>query len=87
MSREDYQDSLSDLTNQVDEDEINWVDQEDSEADRTDPVFSRTKASKQTTVTTNTVVMVETAFLASTASLVWLINFYFSKFSFPFPLP
>ncbi|MEN9519477.1 MAG: hypothetical protein RLZZ381_2065 [Cyanobacteriota bacterium] len=91
MSREDYQDSLSDVTNQVDEDEINWVDREDSEADRSDPVFSRTKASKQTTVTTNTVVMVETAFLASTASLVWLINFYFPigpilKIFFPIPI-
>jgi uncharacterized protein YybS (DUF2232 family) len=91
MSREDYQDSLSDVTNQVDEDEINWVDQEDSEVAHTDPVFSRTKVSKQTTVTTNTVVMVETAFLASTASLVWLINFYFPvgpilKIFFPIPI-
>jgi uncharacterized protein YybS (DUF2232 family) len=91
MSREDYQDSLSDVKNQVDEDEINWVDQEDSEADHTVPVFSRAKASKQTTVTTNTVVMVETAFLASTASLVWLINFYFPigpflKIFFPIPI-
>lgn len=91
MSREDYQDSLSDVTNQVDEDEINWVDQEDSEVAHTDPIFSRTKASKQTTVTTDTVVMVETAFLASTASLVWLINFYFPvgpilKIFFPIPI-
>ncbi|MBW4536024.1 MAG: DUF2232 domain-containing protein [Pleurocapsa minor HA4230-MV1] len=91
MSREDYQDSLSDVTNQVDEDEINWVDQEDSEVAHTDPVFSRTKVSKQTTVTTNTVVMVETAFLASTASLIWLINFYFPvgpflKIFFPIPI-
>jgi uncharacterized protein YybS (DUF2232 family) len=91
MSREDYQDSLSDVTNQVDEEEINWVDQEDSKVAHPDPVFSRTKASKQTTVTTNTVVMVETAFLASTASLVWLINFYFPvgpilKIFFPIPI-
>jgi uncharacterized protein YybS (DUF2232 family) len=77
MSREEYQDSLSDVTNQVNEDEINWVDQEVSEVTHTYPVSSRTKASKQTQVTTNTVVMVETAFLASTASLIWLIYFYF----------
>jgi len=101
MSREDHQDSLSDslsdVTNQVDEDEINWVDQvdqvtqEDARVNDTYSVSSRTKAAKQTKVTTNTVVMVETAFLASTASLVWLINFYFPvgpilKIFFPIPI-
>ncbi|PSB12869.1 DUF2232 domain-containing protein [Pleurocapsa sp. CCALA 161] len=87
----DYKDSLSDVTNQVDEDEINWVDQEDAEVTHTYPVSLPTKASKQTKVTTDTVVMVETAFLASTASLVWLINFYFPvgpvlKIFFPIPI-
>jgi uncharacterized protein YybS (DUF2232 family) len=91
MSREEHKDSLSDVTNQVDEDEINWVDQEASEVTHTYPVSSRTKASKQTKVTTNTVVIVETAFLASTASLIWLINFYFPvgpilKIFFPIPI-
>jgi uncharacterized protein YybS (DUF2232 family) len=97
MSREDHQDSLSDVTGQIDDDEINWVDQvdqvpqEDARVNDTYSVSSRTKAAKQTKVTTNTVVMVETAFLASTASLVWLINFYFPvgpilKIFFPIPI-
>jgi uncharacterized protein YybS (DUF2232 family) len=94
MSREDHQDSLSDLTQQVDEDEINWVDQvdqEDSEGTYTYSGSSPIKTLKQTKVATNTVVMVETAFLASTASLVWLINSYFPvgpilKIFFPIPI-
>jgi len=88
MSREDRQDPLSDEIDRVDKAEVNWVD-EDSEVAQ-NPVSSRTNA-KQTKVTTNTVVMVETAFLASAASLVWLINFYFPvgpflKIFFPIPI-
>ncbi|MEL6579519.1 MAG: DUF2232 domain-containing protein [Cyanobacteria bacterium J06621_12] len=91
MSREDRQDSPSDALNQVDEDEINWVDQEDAGVAHTYPVSSPAKVTKKTQVTTNTVVMVETAFLASAASLVWLINFYFPvgpvlKIFFPIPI-
>jgi len=90
MSREDRQDSLSDKADRADEAEINWVD-EDSEVAQTYLVSSQTKAAKKTKVTTNTVVMVETAFLASAASLVWLINFYFPvgpflKIFFPIPI-
>ncbi len=52
---------------------------------------SPTKNVKQTKVSTDTVVMVETAFLASAASLVWLINYYFPlgpvlKIFFPIPI-
>jgi uncharacterized protein YybS (DUF2232 family) len=94
MSREDHQDALSDLTEQVDDEESNWVDQvdqEDSEVTYAYSGSSPVKTLKQTKVTTNTVVMVETAFLASTASLVWLINSYFPvgpilKIFFPIPI-
>jgi uncharacterized protein YybS (DUF2232 family) len=98
MSKEDHQDSLSDLTQQVDDDEINWVDQVDQEDSEGTYAYSGSfsgsspsKTLKQTKVATNTVVMVETAFLASTASLVWLINFYFPvgpilKIFFPIPI-
>lgn len=91
MSREDHKDSLSDGINQVDEDNINWVDQEDARANHTYSVSSQTTTTKKTKVTTNTVIMVETAFLASAASLVWLINFYFPvgpvlKIFFPIPI-
>ena len=88
MSREEPKDTLSDAVDRVNEDEINWVDLEDSEIDRT---HSSTDPTKKTKATTNTVVMVETAFLASAASLVWLINFYFPfgpflKIFFPIPI-
>lgn len=96
MSKEDHQDSLSDLTQKVDDDEINWVDQvdqEDSEGTYAYSGSSPSKTLKQTKVATNTVVMVETAFLASTASLAWLINSYFPVFPIAsilkifFPIP
>ena len=91
MSREDHKDSVSDAINQADEDNINWVDQEDSAVTPTYPVSPQARTIKKTKVTTNTVVMVETAFLASAASLVWLINFYFPvgpilKIFFPIPI-
>ncbi len=90
MSTEDHKNSSSDAAQQVD-DEINWVDQEDSELPQSDRLkFSQSKI-KQVKTPTNTIVMVETAFLASAASLVWLINFYFPvgpvlKVFFPIPI-
>lgn len=91
MSREDNKDSLSDSFNQADQDNVNWIDQEDSEVAPINRVSSPTRTIKKTKVTTKTVVMVETAFLASAASLVWLINFYFPvgpilKIFFPIPI-
>ncbi len=90
MSTEDHKNSSSDAAQQVD-DEINWVDREDSELPQSDRLkFSQSKT-KQVKTPTNTIVMVETAFLASAASLVWLINFYFPvgpvlKVFFPIPI-
>lgn len=49
------------------------------------------KALPKTELTTDPIVMVETAFLASTASLIWLINYYFPlgpvwRMFFPIPI-
>ena len=96
MPTEDHQRSLSDPPEQVNDNEINWVDG----GDATDPselplasasVSSPVKPQKLSKASTDTVIMVETAFLASAASLVWLINFYFPvgpvlKIFFPIPI-
>ena len=64
--------------------ETNWVD--------LDEPITKTKAKLGHSVGANsTVVVVETAFLASTASLIWLINYYFPlgpilKIFFPLPI-
>lgn len=84
MSKEDRENRLSESS------EINWVDSDDSEK-RANREVSSTKMLKKTAKTTNTVVMVETAFLASAASLIWLINYYFPigpflKIFFPIPI-
>lgn len=91
MSQEDRQHLSSDAANQSDRDDVNWVDQENFAAIQPHSAPFDSSTSKQTKVSTNTVVMVETAFLASAASLVWLINFYFPvgpvlKIFFPIPI-
>ena len=70
---------------------LTGVDLDDSETDRNYSLSNPIKDLKKTKTITNTVVMVETAFLASAASLVWLINFYFPvgpflKIFFPIPI-
>ena len=96
MPTEDHQRSLSDPLKQANDNEINWVDAGDA-SDRSESPFAPTaessylKPKKLTKASTDTVVMVETAFLASAASLVWLINFYFPvgpvlKIFFPIPI-
>lgn len=72
--------------------ETNWVDEETeltSKSKLPAPVPKTVK--KQAITATSTLVMVETAFLASTASLIWLINYYFPlgpilKIFFPIPI-
>ncbi len=91
MSTEDHKRSLSDAINQADENEINWVDGDCEPLIQAYTASSSKKTSKQTKTSTNTIVMVETAFLASAASLVWLINYYFPlgpvlKVFFPIPI-
>ena len=90
MSTEDSDNLLPNAVNQVDKDETNWVD-EDLEPMESLPTLSTKTKAKSRTVTSDTVVMVETAFLASAASLVWLINYYFPvgpilKIFFPIPI-
>lgn len=91
MSIEDQENLLPNAVNQVDEDETNWVD-EDFEPMESVPTLPVETKAKSRTVTSDTVVMVETAFLASAASLVWLINYYFPaggpilKVFFPIPI-
>lgn len=91
MSTEDHKRSLSDAINQADENEINWVDGDCEPIVQAYTTSSSKKTSEQIKTSTNTVVMVETAFLASAASLVWLINYYFPlgpilKVFFPIPI-
>ena len=90
MSIEDRENLLPNAIDQIEENETNWVD-EDSEP--TEPVVKVTQKTKVgLRKTTDTVVMVETAFLASAASLVWLIDSYFPvggpllKIFFPIPI-
>lgn len=70
-------------------DQNNWID-DDSEFSGSSPVQTFDAKPKSSTVESSTVVMVETAFLASAASLIWLINYYFPlgpllKIFFPIP--
>ena len=90
MSREEQKDLLSEAAERVNDDEVNWVDLDDSKTDRTYSHKDRA-TTKQINSASGTVVMVETAFLASAASLIWLINFYFPvgpflKIFFPIPI-
>lgn len=92
MSTDEHQ-SIPNSARQIDmdKDEINWVDSEDFEPTQSNNPSNFEKSPKSLEVTTDTVVMVETAFLASAASLVWLINFYFPvgpvlKIFFPIPI-
>ncbi len=69
-------------------DTTNWVDGEDWEQVAPKKSVAKLKNSK---ITTNTIVTVETAFLASAASLFWLINYYFPvgpflRIFFPIPI-
>jgi uncharacterized protein YybS (DUF2232 family) len=78
-----HADSLNDDTNWIDEDEPKVV------SDNRQPSTNSVK--KLVKNNSSTLVVVETAFLASTASLIWLINYYFPlgpllKIFFPIPI-
>lgn len=70
-------------------DNTNWVDAEEQEVAKpnTPPTFTPEKI----VTPIKTLVLVETAFLASTGSLIWLINYYFPlgpllRLFFPLPI-
>lgn len=70
--------------------EPNWVDADEEEASQSSR-SPRRKIPQPPGKATAALVMVETAFLASTASLIWLINFYFPpgpllRLVFPVPI-
>ncbi|MFP4008830.1 MAG: DUF2232 domain-containing protein [Spirulinaceae cyanobacterium] len=58
-------------------DDPNWVDIDDFDANAGGTSRSPTVVSPTPLQTGATAVLVETAFLASTAALIWLINYYF----------
>ena len=72
--------------------ETNWIDEDDFAVTSAKKAVALQSKSKQSASTkTATVVLVETAFLASTASLIWLIDYYFPlgpvlKIFFPIPI-
>jgi hypothetical protein len=56
-------------------DEVNWVD-DDTNLESPSPSNSVSEPVKKPTLkNSQTLIMVETAFLASAASLIWLINY------------
>lgn len=88
MSKKKHDNELSSLP-KAPMDYDNWIDEDEADFDSQSRFSNRVKTKK--TLSTNTVVMVETAFLASTASLIWLINYYFPlgpllKLFFPIPI-
>ncbi|MGK7894742.1 MAG: DUF2232 domain-containing protein [Xenococcus sp. (in: cyanobacteria)] len=88
MSQEKQDNQLSSVS-QVPIDYDNWIDEAEADFDAQPKYTKRVKTQKA--LSTKTVVMVETAFLASTASLIWLINYYFPlgpllKLFFPIPI-
>ena len=72
-------------------DEVNWVDAGQFE-ENTNSISSEDDLKKEKIRSSKrTLEMVETAFLASTGSLIWLINYYFPlgpilKMFFPIPI-
>lgn len=83
---------MSNQKNDFSQNEPNWVDGEEQEINVT---FSNKNTlptvNKYSGINKTTIAMVESAFLASTASLIWLIDYYFSlgpllKMLFPLPI-
>ncbi|MBZ8181319.1 DUF2232 domain-containing protein [Oscillatoria salina] len=72
-------------------DESNWVDNDDSPSESLTPKANSQQSPTRMFSPHAPIAMVETAFLASTASLIWLINYYFPpgpllKIFFPIPI-
>ncbi|MGB5594115.1 MAG: DUF2232 domain-containing protein [Crocosphaera sp.] len=75
-------------------DDSNWVDEGDELISKTQPTSPKMKPSPlnpKSAKMRQTLAMVETAFFASTGSLIWLINYYFPlgpllRLFFPIPI-
>ncbi|MDJ0600254.1 MAG: DUF2232 domain-containing protein [Crocosphaera sp.] len=75
-------------------DDSNWVDEGDeliNEPQATPPEMSTSPLNPKSAKIRQTLAMVETAFLASAGSLIWLINYYFPlgpllRIFFPIPI-
>jgi uncharacterized protein YybS (DUF2232 family) len=72
-------------------DDTNWIDENEEKVTSKDYQPSTNSVKKLVKNNSRTLVVVETAFLASTASLIWLINYYFPlgpllKIFFPIPI-
>ena len=88
MSNQEYEDRDEQLSSFEVLDRNNWVDGDEPELAKS--AQKQFVTAKEKSSTTKTIVMVETAFLASAASLIWLINYYFPlgpllKIFFPIP--
>lgn len=91
MSNENQENQLPASTSDSWIEDTNWVDGDEQENVLGQSSVVSHQLKKPIKNTTNTVIVVETAFLASTASLIWLINYYFPlgpllKIFFPIPI-
>ena len=91
MSAQDKENKLPASETDPLTDESNWVDRSEPEAIPEAQKPEPDSLKKPSKSVSSTLVMVETAFLASTASLIWLINYYFPfgpilKIFFPVPI-
>ena len=89
MTSQDKEQKSSELNPLADD--FNWVDEADLETSSGKSESKTNDLHQSPLSTSQTLVMVETAFLASTASLIWLINYYFPlgpilRIFFPLPI-
>ncbi len=92
MSIDDKKDKLPASISDSWEEEANWIDEDDFNLNSSKKTVTlQTNTQRSIPSKTNTIILVETAFLASTASLIWLIDYYFPlgpvlKIFFPIPI-
>ncbi|MGK7934432.1 MAG: DUF2232 domain-containing protein [Xenococcaceae cyanobacterium] len=92
MSIDDKKDKLPASISDSLEEETNWIDEDDFNLNSSKKTITlQTNTQRSLSTKTNTIILVETAFLASTASLIWLIDYYFPlgpvlKIFFPIPI-
>ncbi|MDJ0634132.1 MAG: DUF2232 domain-containing protein [Xenococcaceae cyanobacterium MO_188.B29] len=92
MSTDDKKNKLPASISDSWEEETNWIDEDDFNLNSSKKTVTlQTNTQRSISSKTNTIILVETAFLASTASLIWLIDYYFPlgpvlKIFFPIPI-